>query len=188
MGQQNVSSRTRPGRRACAVLSATLVAAAAVAVGLSGTAEAAPAPTAQLSFSPATVSAGTDPQMTYLSQNVPSGALLYLQESADGGGQWKTIDKTTATQATANLAPQPAGDDEFRIVITDNGTVLATSSAASLTVTSAGGATPTPPATPHPPTPTATPSSSGVPWMTTVVKEVWKTAVEMILAWIISLF
>ncbi len=187
------------GRRTCAMLGGTLAAAAVIGTLAAGSAQAAPAPTAQLSFDPATISAGTQPQLTFMSQNVPSGTLLYLQESADGGQQWKTIGKTTSTQATANIAALSEGDYEFRILITENNTVLAASAPASLTVTGFGGAVPTPAPTPagvpqtgNTPAPSAVPSpapsSSGVPWLDKVVKTVWKAAWDIILAWIFSLF
>jgi hypothetical protein len=169
----NISNGIGRGRRACAMFGGTLVAAAAIGLGAAGTAHAAATPTADLSFSPATISAGAQPQVTFLSQNVVSGSILYLEESSDGGQQWKTVDKTTDTQGTANLAALSEGVYEFRIVITDNNTPVGASAPATLTVTEPGGAQPTPPtpvASAPAPTPSPTAAPSGVPWLQTIVK------------------
>jgi hypothetical protein len=184
MGQQKIR-----GRRTSAVLGGTLAVASVIAVSVAGTAQAA-TPTVQLSFSQTPISGGTAPQMTFLSQNIPPDALLYLQESTDGGQQWKTIDKTTDTQATAKIAALPEGNYEFKILVAADNTVLASSAPALLTVTGADGALPTPVATPTqaPTTPATAPSSSGVPWLNTVVKDIWKITEDVILAWILSLF
>src|ERR1700722_18156867 len=108
MGYPNISHGIGVARRRCALHRGPL-AVAAVALSVAGPAHAASAPTAQLSFSPTTVSAGAQPQVTFISQDVPSGSVLYLEESSDGGQQWKTVDKTTATQGTARLAAPPEG-------------------------------------------------------------------------------
>jgi hypothetical protein len=192
MGYPNISNGIGRGRRACALFGGTLVAAAAIGLGVAGTAQAAATPTADLSFSPATVNAGTQPQMTFLSQNVLSGSLLYLEESSDGGQQWKTVDKTTDTQGTANLAALPEGVYEFRIVITDNNTAVGASAPVTLTVTDPGGAQPTPPTPPvasaPAPTPSPTAAPSGVPWLQTIVKPIWDAIVATIIGIILSLF
>lgn len=186
--------KNMPGRRAGAIVGGALLAGSAIAVSAASTAQAAAAPTVQLAFSPTTISAGTSPQMTFMSQNVPSGALLYLQESSNGGQQWKTIDKTADTQATADIAALPEGDYEFRILITVDNTVLGASAPAPLTVTGADGAMPVgvATATQAPPAPTTVPSpapsGSGVPWLKTVVKSIWDAIWDVILGWILSLF
>ena len=108
-------------------LAAPWVAAAAVTVvGVSGAANAAMAPTVELSFSPAKISAGTQPDITFVSQDVPSGPVLYLQESLSGSGQWAPAAKTTDTQSTANIAALSQGVYGFEIIV-DNGTKLAVS-------------------------------------------------------------
>jgi hypothetical protein len=129
--------------------------------------------------------------MTFLSQNVVSGSLLYLEESSDGGQQWKTVDKTSDTQGTANLAALSEGVYEFRIVITDNSTPVGASAPATLTVTDPGGAQPTPPtpaASATAPTSSPTAAPSGVPWLQTIVKPVWDAIVATIIGIILSLF
>lgn len=193
MGYPNISKGIGGGRRACAMFGGTLVAATAIGMSVAGTAHAAATPTAALTFSSTTISAGTQPQMTFLSQNVPSGSLLYLEDSSDGGQQWKTVDKTTDTQGTANLAALSEGVYEFRIVITDNNTAIGASAPVKLTVTGPGGAQPTPP--PAPPTPVASapspaaaPSGSGVPWLQIIVKPIWDAIVGTIIGIIVSLF
>ncbi len=109
MDYQNIGKGPGGPRRACVLWGGTLIAATAICLSVTGTAHAAAAPTANLSFSSATISAGTQPQMTFLSSNVPSGSVLYLEESADGGRQWKTVDKTTDTQGTSLLGALSGG-------------------------------------------------------------------------------
>jgi hypothetical protein len=184
------ASQGRPRRPVRAALGCALVTATAVTViGASGVAGAATTPAAQLSFSPATIAAHSHPDMTFMSQNVPSGSLLYLQESSDGGRQWRTVGKTAHTQGTANLAALSEGVFEFRITIADNGTELATSAPATLTVTGPGGATPAPvPQAPAAPTtPSPAPSGSGIPWLDTIAKPIWDSIIATIIAWIFSL-
>lgn len=177
-------ARSRHGWRTRVTLGCAAVATAGVAVaGLSGVASAATGPTAELSFAPAQISAGAQPDMTFLSQDVPSGSILYLQKSADGGQQWTTVGKTTSTQGTANVAALSQGVYEFRLVIVDNGTKLGVSAPATLTVTAPGGV----PAAPAP-TATAAPSGSGIPWLTMIVKPLWEGIVAAVVAFIISLF
>jgi hypothetical protein len=194
MDYQNIGKGIGGRRRACALSGGTLIAATAICLGVTGTAHASAAPTASLSFSPTTIIAGTQPQMTFLSSNVPSGSVLYLEESADGGRQWKTVDKTTSTQGTSLLsALSSEGVYEFRIVITDNNATIGESVPATVTVTGADGQQPTAAApaasAPAPaPTPAAAPSSSGVPWLTMVVKGIWNVAIATLIAIIMSFF
>jgi hypothetical protein len=193
MSYSNTSKRTGGGHRACAMLGGTLVVTIAIGLTVAGTAQAATAPTADLSFASTTVSAGTQPQMTFLSQNVPSGAVLYLEESSDGGQHWKTVDKTTDTQGTTDLAAVSEGVYQYEIVIMDNNAQIGASAPATLTVTGAGGAQPTPPASvptapaPAPtPTPSAAQSHSSVPWLQMIVKPIWHAIVDFLIGIILS--
>jgi hypothetical protein len=166
------AGRGRRGWCARIALGCGLVAAAVVTVaGVSGAANAATAPTAQLSFSPAKVSVGTQPDMKFASQNVPSGSVLYLQESPDGGRQWTTVAKTTDTQGTAKIAAPSQGVYEFRIIVADDGTELAVSAPATLTVTAP-----------------AAPSGPGIPWLKIIVEPVWDAIVTTVIGLIIALF
>jgi hypothetical protein len=195
--------RGRRSRRAragygCVLAAATMAATMAAVACVSGVANAATTPAAQLSFSPATISTGSQPDMTFMSQNVPSGALLYLQESSDGGQHWKTVDKTTSTQGTAEIAALPEDVYWFRILIADDGTELATSAPATLTVTGSNGATPTltpvsapvsaPAQAPATAAPAPAPSGSGISWLEIIVKPVWDAIVATVIGWIFSLF
>jgi hypothetical protein len=160
---------------------------------VSGVANAATTPAAQLSFSPATISAGSQPAVTFMSQNVPSGSVLYLQESSDGGQHWKTVGKTTSTQGTADIAALPEDVYWFRILIADNGTDLAASTPATLTVTGPNGAMPTPvlaavPAQAPAAAPSPAPSGSGISWLEIIVKPIWDAIVATVVGWILSLF
>jgi hypothetical protein len=183
MSYPNISNGTGAARRRWALLGSTL-AVAAIGLSVAGPAHAAAAPTAQLSFSAAKVSTGAQAQLTFISENAPSGALLYLEESSDGGQRWKTVDKTTATQGTARLAALPEGVYEFKIIIADNNTALGASAPARLTVTGPGGAPGTAPA----PSATAAPSGSGVPWLDIIVKPLWDALAGALVAFIFSLF
>jgi hypothetical protein len=190
-GRQSLGAR-RSG--AVTASAATVLAAAAFFVVGSGTAHAATAPTAQLSLSPSTITAGTQPQLTFLSSNAPSGALFVLQESTDGGAQWNDEERTNQSAGTSDLAAEPEGIYDFRIVITDGNTVVATSAPATLTVTGADGATPppAPAATVTPPAPTSTPitapSTSETPWMKFIVEPIWHAIIDVIIGWILALF
>jgi hypothetical protein len=186
-------ARGRQRRQALGALGGGLVTATVIAVSMPGIARAATPPGAQLSFSPATIRGGTQPNMTFISQNVPAGSLLYLQESSDGGRQWKTVDKTTNTQGTANIAVLPAGEYEFRVAVTGNGSTLGVSAPAPLTVTGPGGTAHTAPTAAPAQSPAATavpppaPSGSGIPWLDIIVKPFWEAVVGGIVAWVISL-
>ena len=166
-----LASYARAALGCCALVTAIVV----TVISASSVANAATAPTAQLSFSPATISAGSKPDMTFMSQNVPSGSLLYLQESSDGGRQWRTVGKTADTQGMAKIAALSKGEYELRITITDKGTELAMSAPATLTVTGPGRAMPAP-------------SGLHIPWLDIVVKPVWDAIIAVIVTWIISLF
>jgi hypothetical protein len=196
MGYPNISNGTGAARRRCALFGGTL-AVAAIGLSVAGPAHAAAAaPTAQLSFSAAKVSTGAQPQLTFISENAPSGALLYLEESSDGGQRWKTVDRTTATQGTARLAALPEGVYEFKIIIADNNTALGASAPARLTVTGPGGAQSTAPPAPGAsapgtapvPSATAAPSGPGVPWLDIIVKPLWDALAGALVAFIFSLF
>jgi hypothetical protein len=189
-----IAANAARGRRSWRVRSALggalITAVVATVTSASGVAGAATAPTAQLSFSPATVSSGSRPDMTFMSQYVPSGSFLFLQESSDAGQRWRTVGKTTHTQGTANIAALSEGVYKFRIIIADHGTELAMSAPATLTVTGPGGAAPAPAPAPATATaaPSPAPSGSGIPWLDIVVKPAWGAIVGAIVTWIISLF
>ena len=176
--ERTVAARGRWGRRArvalAGMLGAATAATAVTVVGVSGVANAATLPTVQLSFSPATISTGTQPELKFASQGAPSGSILYLQDSADGGLQWKTVAKTTATQGTAKIAALSQGAWEARLIVTDDGKNLAVSKPATLTVTAA-------------PAATAAPSGSGIPWLEIIVKPIWDAIVGFVLGGVFAL-
>jgi hypothetical protein len=120
--------------------------------------------------------------------------VLFLEESPDGGRQWKTVDKTTDTQGTASLAALSEGVYEFKVVITDNKATIGASAPAAITVTGANGAQPSrppapaAPAPPPAPGPAAAPSGSGVPWLQIIVQPIWDEIAAAIMTFILSLF
>jgi hypothetical protein len=189
------ASGSRRARRAAA-LAAVPMAASIVLAGLSGTAQAAQGPTVTVSFTPATVSAGTQPQLTYVTTNPPSGSVLYLQVSDNGGQSWQNVARSNTTSGTTNVPADPEGIYEYRMFLSDNGTTLAVSQPATLTVTGPGGAMPTPAATAPtasaPPTPSASaapsaPSNSGgIPWLHDIVHDVWDVIWDIILGAVLS--
>jgi hypothetical protein len=178
--------------RSGAVTATAAVLTAATIIAVSGTAHATTAPTAELSFSPSTISAGTQPQLTFLSSNAPSGALFVLQESTDGGAHWKNVERTNNSAGTSDLPAEPEGSYSFRILIVEGNTVVAASQPTTLTVTGPDGVmpspTPTMSVTAPAPSPSTAPPTSESPWMKFIVKPIWDAIVDVIIGWILSLF
>ena len=185
----------RGGRRsrvACFSVAGAVVTAGVVL--LSGTALAAETPGTQMTFNPSTISAGTQPELTFTSQGAPSGAQFILQESTDSGAQWKSVERTSNAAGSSYLPAASAGVYEYRVLMTQGSTVLAASAPTVLVVTSSSGATPAPAPSPTPTaapaataTPTSAPPSSGLPWMEFIVKPIWDAIVGAIVGWILSL-
>lgn len=172
-----------------------LVAAIAGVVLVGGTAHAAQTPSTQMTFSPARISAGTQPDLTFTSLDAPSGALFILQESTDNGTQWKSVERTNATAGSSYLPAASAGTYEYRVLMMQGSTVLAASAPTTLTVTASGGTVPTPAPSPTPTAasaavaaPASAPPSSGLPWMEFIVKPMWDAIIDAIIGWIFSLF
>lgn len=179
------SRRARPSR-AVRVGVAGAVVMAGVVLG-SGTAHAA-APSTQVTFSPSTISAGAQPDLTFTSQGAPANALFILQESADGGAQWKNVERTNNAAGSSYLAAASEGVYEYRVLMTEGSTVLAISAPAVLTVTGAGGAAPSPsPTATAAAAPASAPPSTGLPWMDFIVKPIWDAIVGVIIGWFLAL-
>jgi hypothetical protein len=142
-----------------------------------------------VTFSPSTISAGAQPDLTFTSQGAPSNALFILQESTDSGAQWKNVERTSNAAGSSDLAAASEGVYEYRVLMTQDSALLAVSAPAVLTVTGPGGATPA--ASPDPSstaaTPTSAPSSSGLPWMDFIVRPIWDAVVGVIIDWFLSL-
>lgn len=189
---QPVSREERDGRIKGRAISAGLVMAvmtAGVAL-LGGNAHAAVPPSTQVTFSPSTITAGSRPDLTFTSQDAPPGALFILQESADGGVHWKSVERTNNAAGSSYLAAASAGVFEYRVLMTRGSTVLATSAPATLTVTDPGSAAPSPAPTAAVTAaapPASAPSSAGLPWMEFIVKPVWDAIVGAIIGWVLSL-
>jgi hypothetical protein len=166
--------RNHSGRRVRQAVAVTAGAAAVAGVLLAGgAAHAAGQPTVKLAFSPAKISAGSQPELSFSSQNAPSGVLFILQDTSKGGTQWKSVERTNATSGSAYLPPASAGVLDYRILMTEGTEVLAVSPTAVLTVTA---------------TPATAPSSTGIHWMTILGKPIWDAIIGTGIAWIFSLF
>jgi hypothetical protein len=67
---------------------------------------------------------------------VSSGSpILYLQRGSATGQDWQNVARTGDESGTAKIPADPAGSFQYRMVAVDDGTVIATSADASLTVT-----------------------------------------------------
>jgi hypothetical protein len=173
------------GTRGTAILLTTGVLAGLLAVP--GTAQAAVADTgvtASMTFQSAAVTAGTKPQVTFITSGAPAGAVVYLQ--VEGAGHpWHSIGRIRALSGTVDAPADDEGSYEYRIVVASGaGTAIVTSAPVALTVTGADGGLPSAPASPAP---SASAGGSGctacsiandaLPWLTLVVDPgtVWDT-------------
>lgn len=147
--------------------------------------------TASMTFQSATVTAGTQPQVTFITSGTPAGAVVYLQE--EGAGQpWHSIGRIRALSGTVDAPADNAGSYEYRIVIASGAdTAIVTSAPVTLTVTGVDGGVPPAPASPAP---SASAGGSGcaacriakdaLPWLALVVdpSTVWDTITGILTA------
>lgn len=179
-------------RGAAAGLAAAALAGLLAVPGSAQAAGAGTGATASMTFQSATVTAGTQPQVTFITSGAPAGAVVYLQE--EGAGQpWHSIGRIRAISGTVRAPADQAGSYQYRIVVASGGagTAIATSPPAALTVTGAGGGAPAAPATPAP-----SASAAGVgctvckiannvlPWLALVVdpSSLWETITSILAA------
>ncbi len=132
-----VPPRTRVG------LIGALALAAVVALAAPGTAHAATGagPSASLAFAAGSVSSGTQPAVTFVTADLPTGSDIYLQRES-GTGQWQSIGRTSAEAGTVRLPAEPAAQYWYRILVARGGATIVTSAPAGLTVTGAQGTAP----------------------------------------------
>lgn len=177
------------GTQAAAALAAMGIAGLLAIPGPAQAAVAGTGASAYMIFQSSTVTAGTQPQVTFITSGAPAGAIVYVQE--EGAGQpWHSIGRVRALSGTVDLPADNAGSYEYRIaVVSGTGTVIVTSAPAALTVTSADGAAP-----PAPAGPAASASGGGdgceacgvvvrtVPWLALIVgpSTIWDTITSIL--------
>ncbi|HEY1820584.1 MAG TPA: hypothetical protein VGG83_11715 [Trebonia sp.] len=91
-------------------------------------------PSASVSLSVSTVTAGTDPALRYNVSDVPSGSAIYLEQSTNGGQAWKRVKHLATSHGAVHLQPSTAGTYNYKIVVQQGGTVVFSSGPTTLTV------------------------------------------------------
>lgn len=91
-------------------------------------------PSASVSLSASSVTAGTDPALHYNVSDVPSGSVIYLEQSTNGGQKWQPVKRLTSTRGAVHLQPSTAGTYNYEVVVQQGGTVIFSSGPATLTV------------------------------------------------------
>jgi hypothetical protein len=97
------------------------------------------APGVTLSLASSSITTGTSPVLTFEASGTPSGSAIYLYASSDGGQDWQPIGTLSGTDGTVQAPAEPAGDYQYQLVVMAGGTEVATSTPATLTVTSSSG-------------------------------------------------
>jgi hypothetical protein len=128
-------ARRRPSRSGRLRVSVCGLLAAGVALfAASGPAQAA-GPSASLAITPASISAGTQPVVTYITAGIPTGAAIYLQLASGANPQWQDVGRIRSGSGSVKAPADPAGQWRYRILVAEGSTTLATSAASTLTVT-----------------------------------------------------
>jgi hypothetical protein len=127
-------SRRRSRRSVLARLAVVPLAASIAMIAAAGSAQAA-TPSPSLSIQSASISAGTQPVITYITDGVPSGATIYLQRASGSSQNWQDVGRIQAGSGTVKAPADPAGQWRYRIMIAQGNTAVATSAASTLTVT-----------------------------------------------------
>jgi hypothetical protein len=108
--------------------------AACVALGGSAGVAHAGGPSASVSLSASSVTAGTDPALSYNVSGAPSGSSIYLVQSTNGGQNWQPVQQLTASRGSVDLRPTTAATYNYEIVVQQGGTVVLSSAPTTLTV------------------------------------------------------
>jgi hypothetical protein len=156
-----------------------------------GTAQAAttPGPSASLTLAASSISAGTKPVVTFITANVPAGAVSYLQRAAGSNGQWQNVGRLGVDSGTVRAPADAAGSYQYRILIAQGSTTVATSAASDLTVTGTSGG-------PADSGPSGEPGSGScsscqvaatvVPLLAPIVEPVIESVVQQIGSWVLA--
>jgi hypothetical protein len=142
-----------------AILTAAATAGLLAVPGTAGAAVTGTGATASLTFQSATVAAGAQPQLTFITSGTPAGAVVYVQE--EGAGEpWHSIGRIQALSGTVDVPADQAGSYQYRLAVASGaGAAIVTSAPAALTVSGPGGTSPAP-FTPAP-APSASASADG---------------------------
>jgi hypothetical protein len=155
-----------------------------------GTARAAdtPAPSASLTLAAASISAGTKPVVTFITSSVPAGAVIYLQRAADPGGKWQNVGRVAVASGTVRAPADAAGAYQYRILIAQGSTTVATSAATDLTVTgtSGGPADSAPSGQPGGGCSSCRVADTVVPLLAPIVEPVIESVVQQIGSWVLA--
>jgi hypothetical protein len=171
---------------------AILATAGTVLLAAPGTAQAAttPGPSASLTLAASSISAGTKPVVTFITANVPAGAVIYLQRAAASSGPWQNVGRLGVGSGTVRAPADAAGSYQYRILIAQGSTAVATSAASDLTVTGTSGG-------PADSAPSGEPGSGScssscqvaatvVPLLAPVVEPVIVSVVQQIGSWVLA--
>jgi hypothetical protein len=166
-------------------VSAMIALAAVPAVAQAATAS---GPSASAVFAAPRVSSGSKPVLKFTTSDVSAGSVIYLEVEAAGNHSWQFVGRIRARSGAVQLPADPAGHYEYRLLVADGNTAIATSRPASLTVTA----------------PTAQPVTQGssctacrivndvVPWLAPFVMPIIASAAQQvgsaILGWLALLF
>jgi hypothetical protein len=78
----------------------------------------------------AKITAGTKPQFTYISSNLPSGSVQHVQRQFGSQHVWKNLTQVQGTNGTVTTASLAMGKYNFRIHVTRNGALVVNSNIA----------------------------------------------------------
>jgi hypothetical protein len=91
-------------------------------------------PSASVSLSASSVTVGTDPAVNYNVSGAPSGSVIYLEQSTNGGQNWQPVRRLPASRGSVDLRPAAAGTYNYQIIVQQGGTVVLASAPTTLTV------------------------------------------------------
>jgi hypothetical protein len=123
-------------------LACGLLAASTALIAASGAAQAA-TPSTSLSMASASITAGTQPVITYITSGIPAAATIYLQRASGSGLRWQDIGRIRAASGSVAAPADPAGRWSYRILVMQGNKTIVASAPETLTVTGSGGQTAT---------------------------------------------
>jgi hypothetical protein len=115
-------------------LSAALVTTAGAGAATAAGRPAAPRPAARLALASSDIAAGSTAELRYSTAHLPAGSAVRLQERDDTAGTGWITTVPLGKAGTVKAPAAPAGDYDFRVLVSDHGRTVATSPAAHLTV------------------------------------------------------
>jgi len=176
------------GTRGIAAGVAAMALAGLVAVPASAeAAQASSGASASITFQSSTVTAGTQPELTFITSGTPAGAVVYVQEEG-AGKSWHSVGRISGTSGTVRAPADSAGMYEYRLVVASAGQPIVTSTPAMLTVTGDDGTLPAPsaqkPAVSGDACTACTFATKALPWLALVVdpSSVWSTITSILSA------